>query len=60
LAAGEVDLTFTPYEVGHLPMNSMVIRGSEPVIVDTGAPANREAWPTSSSGWRRLDPMFSP
>ena len=30
--------------VGHFSMNSMVIRGEEPVIVDTGSPANREAW----------------
>jgi hypothetical protein len=27
--------------VGHFPMNSMVIRGAEPVLVDTGAPAVR-------------------
>lgn len=27
-----------------LPVNSMVIRGSEPVIVDTGAPVHREEW----------------
>jgi flavorubredoxin len=25
-------------------LNSMVIRGEEPVIVDTGTPANREQW----------------
>jgi len=25
-------------------LNSMVIRGKEPVIVDTGTPANREQW----------------
>ena len=30
--------------VGLFPMNSMVIRGSQPVLVDTGAPANREGW----------------
>jgi len=56
----EADLTMSPYQVaedtfvipwvldappvGLFPMNSMVIRGREPVIVDTGAPANREAW----------------
>ncbi|NRF67269.1 MBL fold metallo-hydrolase [Aquincola sp. S2] len=27
-----------------LPVNSMVIRGREPVIVDTGAPAHRASW----------------
>jgi flavorubredoxin len=27
-----------------LPVNSMLIRGSEPVIVDTGAPVHREEW----------------
>ena len=28
----------------YLPVNSMVIRGAEPVIVDTGAPMHRELW----------------
>jgi flavorubredoxin len=27
-----------------LPVNSMVVRGAEPVIVDTGAPMHRELW----------------
>ena len=27
-----------------IPVNSMVIRGAEPVIVDTGAPVHRELW----------------
>jgi flavorubredoxin len=27
-----------------LPVNSMLIRGAEPVIVDTGAPIHRERW----------------
>ena len=27
-----------------LPVNTMVIRGAEPVIVDTGAPVHREQW----------------
>ncbi len=27
-----------------LPVNAMVIRGAEPVIVDTGAPVHRELW----------------
>jgi hypothetical protein len=28
----------------YLPVNSMVIRGREPVIVDTGAPVHRALW----------------
>jgi len=28
----------------YLPVNAMVIRGEEPVIVDTGAPIHREQW----------------
>ncbi len=28
----------------YLPVNSMIIRGREPVIVDTGAPLHRELW----------------
>lgn len=27
-----------------LPVNSVVIRGAEPIIVDTGAPMHRDAW----------------
>jgi flavorubredoxin len=34
----------------YLPVNSMVIRGREPVIVDTGAPVHRKLW---------LDKVFS-
>jgi flavorubredoxin len=30
--------------VGHFPMHSLLIRGKEPVLVDTGAPACREQW----------------
>jgi len=30
--------------VGHFPMHSVLIRGKEPVLVDTGAPACREQW----------------
>jgi flavorubredoxin len=30
--------------VGYFCMNSLVIRGAEPVLVDTGSPANRAAW----------------
>lgn len=28
----------------YIPVNSMVIRGEEPVIVDTGAPVHRQQW----------------
>jgi flavorubredoxin len=28
----------------YVPVNAMVIRGAEPVIVDTGAPVHREQW----------------
>lgn len=42
---------FAPAPDGlYLPVNSMVIRGREPVIVDTGAPVHRELW---------LDKVFS-
>lgn len=34
----------------YLGVNSMVIRGAEPIIIDTGAPVHREAW---------LDKVFS-
>lgn len=34
----------------YVPVNAMLIRGSEPVIVDTGAPIHRELW---------LDKVFS-
>jgi flavorubredoxin len=34
----------------YVPVNTMVIRGAEPVIVDTGAPVHREQW---------LDKVFS-
>jgi hypothetical protein len=30
--------------VGFFCLNSMVVRGREPMIVDTGAPVNRQAW----------------
>ena len=34
-----------PAEPGvYVPVNTMVIRGQEPVIVDTGAPVHRELW----------------
>jgi len=40
--------------VGVIPMNSMVIRGSEPTLVDTGAPACREEW--LAAVWGLVDP----
>ena len=65
------DLSMTPYQVadetfvvpwileappvGLFPMNSLVIRGAEPVIVDTGSPANREQW--LNNVWNLVDPM---
>lgn len=30
--------------VGHFPMHSLLIRGEQPLIVDTGAPACRDQW----------------
>jgi flavorubredoxin len=30
--------------VGHFPMHSLLIRGAQPIIVDTGAPACRTQW----------------
>ena len=30
--------------IGYFPMNALLIRGKEPIIVDTGSPADREAW----------------
>lgn len=41
--------------MGHFPMNSMVIRGSEPVIVDTGCPAVRAQW--LDAVWSIVDPL---
>lgn len=40
--------------VGHFPMNSMVIRGAEPVLVDTGSPATRAQW--LEAVWSVVDP----
>lgn len=34
----------SPQEGVYIPVNSMLIRGAEPVIVDTGAPIHREQW----------------
>ena len=28
----------------YLPVNSMLIRGAEPIVVDTGAPVHRDHW----------------
>ncbi len=41
--------------VGHFPMNSMVIRGAEPVLVDTGSPAVRAQW--LEAAWSVVDPL---
>ncbi|WP_225799161.1 MBL fold metallo-hydrolase [Streptomyces sp. NK15101] len=41
--------------VGHFPMNSMVIRGAEPILVDTGAPAVRSQW--LEAAWSVVDPL---
>jgi flavorubredoxin len=65
------DLTMAPYRVaddtfvipwmnptppvGLFPTNSLVIRGEEPVLVDTGSPACREAWLTNVSSVVDLD-----
>jgi flavorubredoxin len=40
--------------VGYFCMNSLVIRGAEPVIVDTGSPANREEW--LENVWSLVEP----
>ena len=60
MSTASTDVRMQPYEVapetfvipwvleappvGCFPMNSLVIRGKEPVIVDTGSPANRAEW----------------
>jgi flavorubredoxin len=36
--------------IGFFPMNSMLIRGKEPIIVDTGSPADRTEWLAKVSG----------
>jgi len=40
--------------VGYFCMNSLVIRGAEPVIVDTGSPANRDEW--LENVWSLVEP----
>jgi flavorubredoxin len=68
--ADEANLSSGPYQVaeetfvipwlleappiGYFPMNSMVIRGKEPVLVDTGSPADREKW--LANAWSLVDP----
>jgi flavorubredoxin len=67
----EADLKMAPYRVadetfvvpwlleappvGLFCVNSMVIRGEEPVIVDTGGPANRREW--LDTVWSLVDPV---
>jgi flavorubredoxin len=40
--------------IGYFCMNSLVIRGAEPIIVDTGSPANRNAW--LEAVWSLVEP----
>jgi flavorubredoxin len=40
--------------IGLISVNSMIIRGAEPVIVDTGAPAYRAEW--LEQAWNIVDP----
>jgi flavorubredoxin len=40
--------------VGNLYVNSMVIRGPEPILVDTGSPVVRETW--LEAAWSLVDP----
>jgi flavorubredoxin len=70
MSAPEVDLSMQPYRVadetfvvpwlleappvGLFCMNSLVIRGAEPMIVDTGSPANRQEW--LDNLWSVVDP----
>jgi flavorubredoxin len=71
MTSAEVDLTMSPYRVadetfvvpwileappvGLFCMNSLVIRGREPMIVDTGSPANRDEW--LKNVWSLVDPQ---
>jgi flavorubredoxin len=43
-----------PAAGGLLPVNSMIIRGTEPVLVETGAPYYREQW--LAQAWGIVDP----
>jgi hypothetical protein len=38
--------------IGLVYVNSMVITGAEPVLVDTGAPSNRQQWLEDAWGRR--------
>ena len=40
--------------IGLVYINSLVITGSEPILVDTGAPSNREQW--LADAWNIVDP----
>jgi flavorubredoxin len=71
MTSTEIDLTMSPYRiaddtfvvpwmleappVGLFCMNSLVIRGREPMIVDTGSPANRDEW--LKNVWSLVDPQ---
>ena len=71
MTATQPDLRMSPYEVapdtfvipwileappvGLFCMNSLVIRGQEPVLVDTGSPANRDEWLANVSSVVDLD-----
>jgi flavorubredoxin len=71
MAMTEMDITVEPYQVaketfvvpqfalappvGAFYMNSMIIRGAEPVIVDTGTIANRQTW--LEHAWNIVDPL---
>jgi flavorubredoxin len=70
MATTETDVRMSPYRVaeetfvipwfleappvGLFCMNSLVIRGTEPVIVDTGSPVNRLEW--LDKAWSIVDP----
>jgi flavorubredoxin len=70
MSTSEMSTTLSPYQVapetfvvpwileappvGFFCMNSMVIRGHEPVIVDTGSPLNRDAF--LDQVWGIIDP----
>jgi flavorubredoxin len=71
MSTAQRDFTMEPYRVaddtfvipwvyptppiGLFPINSLVIRGTEPVLVDTGSPACREVWLTNVSSVVDLD-----
>jgi flavorubredoxin len=71
MSTAQRDFTMEPYQVaddtfvipwvyptppvGLFPINSLVIRGTQPVLVDTGSPACREAWLTNVASVVDLD-----